>query len=194
MNFLAHLYLSCEQEELLVGNFLADYIGNKELNKFTASIQDGIVLHRKIDSYTDNHDIVKKGVRRLYASHSKYAPVIIDVLYDYFLAKNWNKYHDASLPDFAHQTYDILLKHLAIMPDRLQRVLPRMVEDNWLVGYSKKQGIAFTFDRMKRRVSKPQYLDNILESMERDFDQLDEEFNLFFPDVINYVRDECLCS
>lgn len=194
MNFLAHLYLSCEQEELLVGNFLADYIGNKDLIKYAAPIQDGILLHRKIDSYTDNHEIVRKGVHRLYAAHSKYAPVIIDVLYDYFLAKNWYKYHDLALTDFANQTYDILLKYLDIMPERLQGVLPRMVEDNWLVGYSKKQGIAFTFNRMKRRVSKPQYLENILESMERDFDQLDEEFNLFFPDVIDYVRNECLCS
>lgn len=194
MNFLAHLYLSCEQEGLLVGNFLADFINNKEVKTLPASIQQGIDLHRKIDSYTDNHDLVRKGVHRLYPDHHKYAPVIIDVLYDYFLAINWSRYHHQNLRAFASSVYTTLESHLDIMPEKLKPILPRMIADDWLVGYSKIEGIRYTFDRMKRRVSKPEHLDNVIESLKRDQEALNEEFNQFFPDVIKYVRKECLCD
>ena len=192
MNFLAHLYLSCEQEDLLVGNFLVDFIKNREVETFSVGIQQGIQLHRKIDSYTDNHKLVKKGVRRLYPDHHKYAPVIIDVLYDYFLAKNWSLYHQQSLRDFTTNVYKILEDNLEVMPLKLKSIVPRMIADDWLVGYSRVEGIRYTFERMKRRVSKPDHLNNVIESLTRDEALLNEEFNQFFPEVIEYVKTECL--
>lgn len=193
MNFLAHLYLSCDQEALLVGNFLADYVKNKELDQYPDGIRKGIILHRKIDSYTDNHPEVLKGVRRLYKQHSKYAAVIVDVWYDYLLTHNWARYSDQSLETFTQSVYQTLNDNLAIMPSKMQGFVPQMIADNWLMGYGQLEGIAYTFKRMRRRLSKPEYLDQVMESMERDLPLLQEEFNTFFPDVIDYVQKECVC-
>ena len=193
MNFLAHMFLSCDQEALLVGNFLADYVKNKELEQYAEGVRNGIILHRKIDSYTDNHPEVLNGVRRLYSHHSKYAAVIVDVWYDYLLAQNWERYSDQSLESFTQSVYNILNAHLSIMPAKMQGFVPQMIADNWLMGYGQLEGIAYTFERMRRRLSKPEYLDGVMESMKRDLPLLEEEFKRFFPDVIAYVQQECIC-
>jgi acyl carrier protein phosphodiesterase len=193
MNFLAHLFLSCEREPLMVGNFLADFVRNRDVLQLPSPIIEGIQLHRRIDTYTDNHPIVRQGVRRLYPYHSKYAPVIIDVYYDYFLSKNWALYQDEPITVFTNQVYEVLLKHIDIMPAFLQGRLERMVDDNWLMTYSHYEGIQNTFRRMKNRVSKPALLRDAVLTMQEQEKALDAEFKTFFPDVMNYVRKECLC-
>ena len=133
MNFLAHLFLSRENESFLVGNFLADFVSNRDLFQFPEAVVEGVLLHRKIDTYTDNHPAVRRGVRRLYARHRKYAPVIIDVYYDYFLSKNWMIYSDQPLEVFAKSSYEILLRHLSIMPDFLQKRLEKSYHPRMLI-------------------------------------------------------------
>jgi acyl carrier protein phosphodiesterase len=193
MNFLAHLLLSCEEEELMIGNFLGDFTKNKDLPTFSPAIQRGVRLHRIIDTYTDNHPIVRQGTHRLHQRHGKYAGVVIDVLYDYILANNWSDYGPGSLEEFAKSTYDTLERHLDKMPVRLHSIVPRMIADNWLVRYGAKDGIAYTFSRIQKRVSKPEYLENILISLEENEDQLTSEFALFFPDIFKEVKIFCNC-
>lgn len=190
MNFLAHLFLSRENESLLVGNFLADFVSNRDLFQFPEAVVEGVLLHRKIDTYTDNHPAVRRGVRRLHARHRKYAPVIIDVYYDYFLSKNWTLYNEQPLSVFAKSSYEILLRHLPIMPELLQKRLKNMVRDNWLMSYSHFDGLKKTFGFMKKRVSKPDLLTGAVESLRLYEAQMDEEFKTFFPEVINYVNNE----
>ena len=188
MNFLAHLFLSCEQEGLLIGNFLADYLSNEQVRQYPEPIQEGVRLHRAIDTYTDNHPEVLKGVRRLYGRHSKYASVVVDVYYDYLLSVNWLRYSNKPLPEFCRDVYQVLEDHLEIMPPGLQKHLPMMIADNWLRSYGSHNGLAIAFHRMKRRTSRPEYLDGALESLVLHFDDLNEEFNAFFPDVIEFVN------
>src|SRR5690606_18079231 len=105
MNFLAHLFLSFDDEHLLVGNFIADDIANQEVKTLPESIQKGVVLHRKIDSFTDKHPKVLESARFLYPLHSKYAPVLLDVFYDFLLANNWEKYAEEPFEVFVQKTY-----------------------------------------------------------------------------------------
>lgn len=193
MNFLAHLFLSCERESLIVGNFMADFIRNRDLLALPGPVIEGVRLHRKIDSYTDNHPVVRQGMRRLYPYHSKYASVVIDIFYDYFLARNWELYTDRTLRAFMDETYRVLLQNKEIMPPFLRRRLQMMVEDDWLMFYTHLEGLEQTFRRLQRRVSKPELLENVTNTLLKYEEELDEEFQLFFPDVIAYVRNECLC-
>lgn len=190
---MAHLFLSCEREFLIVGNFMADFIRNRDLVSLPGSIIEGVHLHRKIDSYTDNHPVVRQAMRRLYPNHHKYASVVIDVFYDYFLAKNWERYSDRSLLAFTDETYRVLLRNKEIMPPFLQQRLEMMVEDDWLIIYTHVEGLNRTFRRLQRRVSRPELLEGATNTLLKYEEELDEEFQLFFPDVIAYVRDECLC-
>jgi acyl carrier protein phosphodiesterase len=193
MNFLAHLFLSCERESLIVGNFMADFIRNRDLLALPGPVIEGVRLHRKIDSYTDNHPVVRQGMRRLYPYHSKYASVVIDIFYDYFLARNWELYTDRTLRAFMDETYRVLLQNKEIMPPFLRRRLQMMVEDDWLMFYTHLEGLEQTFRRLQRRVSKPELLENVTNTLLKYEEELDEEFQLFFPEVIAYVRNECLC-
>ncbi len=189
MNFLAHLFLSCDDEKLMVGNFIADMISNKQLTLYPEAIRAGVLLHRKIDHYTDNHPIVLQGVRRLYDQHRKYAPVVIDVYYDYLLANHWEHYSDERLTDFTQRTYQILEKHRLLMPARMQENLPGMIADDWLTKYGELYGMERAFGNMRRRVSQPEWLDGVIDSLLEQLPQLEEEFDAFFPDLIRYVKD-----
>ena len=92
MNFLAHLFLSGEPGELMVGNFIADSVKGNAMNDFSEGIQKGIILHRAIDTFTDSHNEMQKSKERLRPRYKKYAPVITDIFYDHFLAVNWQDY------------------------------------------------------------------------------------------------------
>ncbi len=194
MNFLAHLYLSCDNEDLMIGNFIADFIRNKEVKNYSPEIQKGIVLHRQIDTYTDVHPLVKKGTHRLQQYHHKYSPVIVDVFYDYLLANNWEKYSGESLDEFCESVYKILENRIGDLPDKLQRRLPTMIEHQWLQAYKTEAGMRYTFKRLSERLSKPEYLDGVVDNLLESEEEFHKEFNSFFPQVINYVNDNCKCD
>ncbi|MEM6964270.1 MAG: ACP phosphodiesterase [Bacteroidota bacterium] len=190
MNFLAHLFLARDNEDLLLGNFIADFIRNKEMKNYSDAIQKGIILHRQIDSYTDTHPLVKQGTRRLQKDHRKYAPVIVDVFYDYLLANNFDRYSEESLDDFCNKVYQILEKRMNVLPEKLQRRLPQMVAHQWLQNYKTEKGIRYTFLRLTERVSKPEYFDHVVDHLLEQKEAFTQEFNGFFPKVIEYVSNQ----
>ena len=188
LNFLAHLYLSGHQEDLLVGNFLADYLKNKDVLRLPRPVQEGIRLHRKIDSFTDQHPAVLDSVRRMRPVHGKFAPVVLDICLDYILANNWDTYADESLVDFTQGVYKVLAANIALMPDFLQERLPLMIADDWLVKYGTENGLRFTFERMKYRTSYPEYFNGAVDNFLRDYELYEREFNIFFPDIIEELK------
>ena len=194
MNFLAHLFLSYENEDLIIGNLIADFISNKQVPNFSQEVQRGIQLHRNIDTFTDKHKVVRKGTKRLQATHHKYAPVVIDIFYDYLLTMNWDKYSDLSFPLFRKKIYEILERRMEEMPPKLKKYLPNMIERDWLLSYSTKEGMEFTFDRVKKRTSFPSSLEKATENLFKDLNLYNEEFNQFFPEVILYVKSLCDCK
>lgn len=194
MNFLAHLYLSCGNEDLLLGNFIADFLRNKDVEHYSLEVQKGIQLHREIDSYTDRHPMVRKGTHRLQPHHHKYSPVVIDILYDYLLCQNWNRYSSQSLSNFAQEMYTILLSRIREMPPKLQKQLPGMINANWLVKYSQEEGIRYTFERMNKRTKFPSKFELAFDHLLIDYEDYNSEFNHFFPEVIAHVDQFCACD
>ncbi len=187
MNFLAHIYLSDNDENLIVGNFLGDFLSNKGVAALPEPIQEGVRLHRKIDTFTDQHAFVRQSTARLRPKHGKYSPVLLDVFHDYILAKNWERYSNSNLRDFTKDAYQILLAHVQLMPDFLRQRLPLMVADDWLMRYSTPAGLNFTFSRLKLRSSHPEFFDDALSSLEENYPDLEREFNLFFPEICEFV-------
>lgn len=114
MNFLAHLFLSGKPGELMVGNFIADSVKGSMLSDFSEGIQQGIKLHRAIDNFTDNHLVTLKSKERLRIHFGKYAPVVVDIFYDHFLAICWEKYADRSLRIYADEVYKFLGTYYAV--------------------------------------------------------------------------------
>src|SRR5947208_16353703 len=117
MNFLAHIYLSGNDEEIMIGNFIADFVKGNKKDNYPAKIKKGIELHRMIDDFTDHHETTAKSKDRLRKKYGKYSGVIVDLYYDHFLAANFSEFHSSLLGNFSQQTYDILKKHWNILPE-----------------------------------------------------------------------------
>src|SRR6187200_947443 len=117
MNFLAHTYLSGNNEKLMIGNFIADFVKGKKKDDYPDEIRKGIELHRFIDFYTDHHDIVMNSIRRVHPRQEKYSGVVVDILYDHFLAANFKEFSDTPLQDYSNNTYGILKKNWDVLPE-----------------------------------------------------------------------------
>jgi acyl carrier protein phosphodiesterase len=182
MNFLAHLYLSADDPEIQLGNFIGDFVRGRDLSsRFSPGIVKGISLHREIDEFTDRHPIVKLSKDRLRPKYRHYAPVIIDMFYDHLLAVNWNTYHHQPLPDFAAACYGYLIKSEAILPEQVKWMLPHMMRGNWLVNYGKIEGIQQALSGMTRRSKFDSKMNEATEELQQFYKEFDQEFQLFFP-------------
>jgi acyl carrier protein phosphodiesterase len=183
MNFLAHIYLSGDNDLIKIGNFMADGIRGKQFENYPSEIQKGIILHRFIDTYTDAHPVFRKSTKRLHEKYHHYAGVIVDVFYDHFLAKNWSNYSDESLVDFTNRFYKSLHDNYDFLSERTKGMMPYMIEYNWLVSYQTVEGINRILTQMDGRTkneSKMRFASNELIEFYTEFEQ---EFITFFEDL-----------
>lgn len=188
MNFLAHAYLSFGQEEILVGNFIADFVKGKELENYPKKIQVGIQLHRAIDSFTDSHLLVKETQVHLRPQFGHYARVISDVFFDYFLAKNWGKYGSKPLEPYSLSVYQTLHSTPTTLPPSFLRMLYWMEQQNWLYAYRNLAGIQQALDGLTRRArfdSKMNEATHVLREKEEEIEAL---FFVFFQDLETFAQ------
>lgn len=153
MNYLAHAVLSFGDPEILTGNMIADHVkGKLALAEFPERIADGIVLHRKIDQYTDEHPATARAKLLFRADYRLYAGAVVDSLYDHFLA-NDAKYFpsDASLKDFTTSTYNQLQENSAYFPTTFAGYFPHMQEHDWLYNYRNLKGVERSLNGLQRR-------------------------------------------
>ena len=188
MNFLAHMFLTYEDKELTVGNYVADFIRNRDFVLFSDKVVHGIKLHRHIDHYTDNHPEVLKSTRSLRERHSKYAPVVIDVFYDYVLAVNWEKFTDMDMRSFADTIYVYINEYSEDFPIHLQTISSRMIADDFLLQYGTQEGIEKTFKRIGNRAKFKSNFETAFQDLEDNFEEINDGFLRFFPDLIKEVK------
>ena len=186
MNFLAHIYLSGENDLVTIGNFIADGIKGKDYKKFPSEIQTGILLHRHIDTYTDAHKTVRLSTKRLHEKYGHYSGVIVDILYDHFLAKNWKNYSDIPLNKYVDAFYDSLENHYDILPLRIQKMMPFMMADNWLLSYASIEGISRVLEGMNRRTKNRSGMDKAVIELETFYTEFESEFTSFFNELIAF--------
>jgi len=190
MNFLAHAHLSGNNKQILIGNFIADSVKGKVFNNFPEGIKQGIILHRQIDTYTDSHRVFKRSLGRIRSKHGKYSGIVIDILYDHFLAKNWSNYHSESLSNYAEHVYSLLKENYEILPERTKRLLPYLVSQNWLAGYANFVDLELVFYGMDRRTQLVSGMKNSVKTLQENYPGLKEDFVEFYPELQEYTRKE----
>ena len=176
MNFLAHAYLSGDNTKLLVGNFIGDFVKGRSYENFDKDIARGVKLHRSIDSYTDQHPVVRQSKRRLSVTYRHYSGVIVDIFYDHFLAIHWSNYHTEELERFTHHIYDTLEYYDNILPEKMKLVLKYMKQDNWLLQYATIKGIHQALIGMSRRARFKSNMEEAVEDLTKDYSLYEEEF------------------
>lgn len=190
MNYLAHTFLSGDNEELLVGNFIADSVRGSQLQMFSAGVAQGIRLHRQIDAFTDAHPVVQLSKERLRPDYRKFAGVITDVYYDHFLAAHFDEYSALSLPAYTQSVYALVKKYDAILPERVKYFLPYMIEQNWLLNYAHISGIRKSLTGLSRRTAFTSNMETAADELQLNYSLYQEEFGLFFPDLIGFVKSQ----
>lgn len=188
MNFLAHIYLSGNDPLLQIGNFIADRVRGKAYIDFPFGIQNGILLHREIDSYTDFHSVFRESKKKLVPRYNHYSGVLVDMFYDHFLAKNWNMYSNKPLEEYVRDFYVLLESHYEILPIAIQKMMPIMTMENWLVKYRSIDGLRYILKQMDSRTdytSKMQFATDELEIYYEDFQA---EFTFFFEEIQLHLK------
>jgi len=184
MNHLAHCFLSFDNEDLLVGNFIGDFVKGSTWKNYPEGVQKGILLHRAIDSFTDNHPMTHRSKERIRPFAGRYAGPVMDVLYDHLLAIHWAKYADEPFDVFAEKIYARLEKRAAEMPPVLAERVPQMLAGRFLHGYQSREGLEWVLNRFSRRMVGGMDALALAKFFFAEIEAFSEDFNGFFPDLI----------
>ncbi|MFC5408290.1 ACP phosphodiesterase [Larkinella bovis] len=191
MNILAHAFLSGNDEGLIIGNFIADFIkGNPghPRHGLSARVQRGIWLHRQIDSFTDQHPLVEAMRVMVRPRCHKYAGAAIDIFLDHFLARHFTEIAHQPLADFVTRFYRFLQHHRSELPEEARRMSGYMIQHDWLTNYQFLDGIDRSLKGVARRTAFPSHLDTVIEDLKSDYRSFEEYFRRFFPDLQAHVR------
>lgn len=190
MNFLAHIYLSGDNDLIKIGNFMADGIRGKHFETFPMEIQKGIILHRAIDTFTDAHPVFRQSTKKLHSRYHHYAGVIVDVFYDHFLAKNWSVYSNENLEEYIQLFYTSLKDNRPILTERTIGIMPYMFEQNWLSSYQTIEGIDTILTQMDSRTKNKSKMRFATDELKEFYTEFEQDFTLFFEDLRNHAREK----
>jgi acyl carrier protein phosphodiesterase len=190
LNFLAHIYLSGDSDEIKVGNFIGDYVKGKNYEKYPELVRKGIILHRKIDSFTDSHPIAIRSQMHLKRRFRRYSGVIVDIFYDHFLASEWSTYSRHPLPQYVINMYEILVNNYFILPNEIKTFLPFFIINNWLESYTSIEGIEGVLRRMTKRTSLPNETTFAISELRNNYNLFKEDFMEYFPQLVAYVEEK----
>lgn len=184
MNFLAHFFTSRASDDLLSGSFVGDFVRG-HVENHDVRFQDGIRLHRRVDTYTDSHPVVLELTSRLRSSCGRYAPVAIDIVFDHLLAQSWNEWSDQSLGDFVDHVHSILARDEGDYPQNAARFAAAMRRGDWLRSYATTEGITIALRNTSRRLKRPTDLTEAMPVVSENRREFDEKFRSFFRDLSN---------
>lgn len=188
MNFLGHFYLSHHDTDLLIGNFIADFVKGNKYKDYPPRISEGIMMHRYIDQFTDSHELVRQGRQRLFDKYRHYSGVIIDMYYDHFLANLWEDYSEKSLLSFSGQVYKKIESNFQILPVKSQYLFPFMKKRNWLLSYSSTYGIGQALTGMSKRIKHDSKLEESIDELHEYYDLFKEEFQQFIVEIKSHFE------
>ena len=183
MNYLAHIFLSGENPNVMIGNFMADSIKGSKYTSYSPEIQKGILLHRQIDTATDAHPAFRQSTKRLHKNYGHYSGIIVDIFYDHFLAKNWSRFSNVPLNDYVQSFYKLLREKNEILPENIQKMTPIMIEGNWLLIYSELEGIDRVLGGMNRRTKNKSRMDKAGQELREFYSLFEADFELVMKDL-----------
>jgi acyl carrier protein phosphodiesterase len=195
VNWLAHLFLSENDVEMRLGNILADIVKGKARQQLNSEIQRGIECHQIIDRFTDNHPIFKHSQQRFDSQYRRFSGVLVDIFYDHFLAKNWTDYTDMTLDEFTTEIYTSFQAYPGDIPCMVRQFIGRIAAEDWLGSYRDIDGVEKSLlrisNRLSRRFKKPFMLNQAVEELTNNYDELEQDFQNFFPELNLYVKNSC---
>ncbi|MBD1597485.1 ACP phosphodiesterase [Pseudomonas typographi] len=189
MNYLAHLHLGGSAPQQLLGSLYGDFVKGPLDGRFAPQLEAAIRLHRHIDSYTDQHPVVRAALARFTPARRRYAGIVLDVFFDHCLAAHWQDYAAMPLGRFTAEVYRVL-RATPDLPERLALIAPRMAADDWLGAYRDFDTLQAVFAGIGRRLSRPGVLDGVMDELAPLYGALLEHFRAFYPQVQAFAAEQ----
>jgi acyl carrier protein phosphodiesterase len=187
MNFLLHLYLSGREPEIMVGNFMGDFVKGTIGDRYPDRVRAGLVLHRRIDSFAQGHPLFQRSRARLDHRFGLYRGVLVDLFFDHFLAADWVEWSDEPFDAWLIRARERVDAHHAVLPERLQG-LATIIFEELLPSYREVSGIGHALERMSRRVRRPNPLASGVVELEKNYAGLRDDFRGFVPAAEEFVK------
>ncbi len=192
MNYLAHLYFAQPTVESRVGNLLGDFARGIDQTALPEKVLSGLKNHRAIDHFTDQHPEVRALKSLFSKERRRFSGIILDVLFDHFLIQHWATHHPEPLLRFLDTCYRDLKQGEHLMPEHMQHVIGRMIENDWISSYAELDSVGFALDRIASRIRFRNNFTNALPEIETHYVALEQGFLRFFPDLEQFVADQAL--
>lgn len=190
VNYLAHLYLAGPTDASRIGNLLGDFVkGTPEslVGQYPAEVIDGIMMHRHLDRFTDEHEAFLKARSLLARERRRFAGIVVDIFFDHFLTQHWEKFSEQPLPEFIEEMYTTLERHPEWLSPELARVMPRIREENWLHSYGTIEGLALTLERISHRSPRTAPIRESTDDLVANYQSFDRAFHEFFRAARGYA-------
>jgi acyl carrier protein phosphodiesterase len=188
MNYLAHAFLSFNNEEILAGNMISDFVKGRKKLDYSLEIQKGIHLHRLIDNFTDFHPQTTKAKEFFRPKYRLYSGAFVDIVYDHFLALDAKQFTEyGGLDNFTKTTYQALDKSISHLPIAFQKMFPYMKRQDWLSNYQLKDGIRKAFGGLVYRAAYLYESDVAFEIFNTRYKELGSCYDAFFPELKAYT-------
>ncbi|WPN46003.1 MULTISPECIES: ACP phosphodiesterase [unclassified Pseudomonas] len=187
MNYLAHLHLGGQRPGQLLGSLYGDFVKGRLQGQYDPEIEAAIQLHRSIDVFTDRHPLVDASLSRFSLTRRRYAGIVLDVFFDHCLARDWKLYADRPLALFTSDVYQVLSTEPQL-PERLARIAPYMVADDWLGSYREFDVLEQVLRGISRRLTRPEELAGAMQELRRLYEPLSEDFRLFYPQLQDFAQ------
>lgn len=192
MNWLAHIFISKNSIDYQLGNLLADPLKGKTWEGASVEIEEGFRMHVSIDRFTDANEFVLKSKSRLESGHLK--GVVVDVVYDYLLTRNWNQFSNMGLESFVSEFHDNAQTAIKSYPYDARKFVERLVQSGNLLGYGSLEGLEFAFRRIDTRLSarilSKESATEYLPALKREMAGIEEDFFQFFPQLVEHFKSE----
>jgi acyl carrier protein phosphodiesterase len=183
LNYLAHLALSGDDAEIITGNLMGDFLTRKQLADKPVNFQVGYNLHIYIDQYTDTHRDVDEVINLFKNNHGKYASVISDIVFDYFLAINWSEFYSTDFDSFELDMYNKLGEQTHLLPEKIRHHILRMIQGQFIKSYTSLYGLQFVLERMDKRASFPAKFVEAINIVKNEEKFINEKFLSFYKNL-----------
>ena len=187
MNYLAHFHLSYGDRPLLLGALLGDFVKGPLAGDFDTGIEKGILLHRKIDAFTDSHPEIRAACRRFAPRYRRYGGILLDIVFDHFLSRHWQQFHERSLQAFSDEIYS-LLAGTDQLEDGARRQADRLVRYNVLAGFGDWRTVEAALARVSEKLARENPLIHAPEELAYHYDYLETLFLGFYPQLVTYAE------
>jgi acyl carrier protein phosphodiesterase len=183
MNLLAHAVLSFHEPEILLGQMISDYVKGRQQFRYPPVVHQGILLHRLIDTFTDEHPVTREAKEIFRPQYRLYSGAFVDVSFDHFLAIDNAEFPNLSLDVFSRNVYSSLEQQKELMPAAFARMFPYMMRHNWLYGYSTREGMYQSFEGLVRRAAYMNDSRPAADLFDKNYATLEKFYKAFWPEL-----------